>query len=215
VNPPSKSDYRRLIKPVIQGGPAVILKAEGFAGGALSFVRSVGAVKQEVEFGLFVRPAYARDSAHLVLNIHVVPESALAIYKEMLPTDPDPLESCRISAPIESIARERIGMWLFNDETSAASLEGNVLRALSNSVLPYLEDASSMDGLFVICRDGVQKAASFLGYSAGNRATLGAALAVSIGRNQEALDLVRVAYSENPSLRAQYGSVFSYLESLA
>ncbi|MFJ6621313.1 hypothetical protein ACIQOW_27540 [Kitasatospora sp. NPDC091335] len=213
MKPPSKSDYRRLIQPVIQGVPAAILKAEGFAGGSLSFVRSIGAVKQEVEFGLFVRPAHARDSAQLVLNTHVSPESVLAIYKEMLPADPEPLDSCRISAPLESIACERVGMWLFKDDASAAALEANVLRAISNSVLPYLRETASVDGLFAICRDGVQKAASFLGYSAGNRATLGAALAVSIGRTQEALDLVRLAYFGNPNLRAQYGSVFSYLES--
>ncbi|MFD8978675.1 hypothetical protein [Streptomyces sp. NPDC059564] len=169
-------------------------------------------MKQEVEFGLFVRPKHARDSAQLVLNTHISPASAIEIYQEMLPNDPNPLESCRISSPIESIARERVGMWLFKDEVSAASLEDSVLRAVSSSVLPYLEEASSTEALFAICRDGVEKAASFLGYSAGNRATLGAALAVSIGKPSEALDLARLAYSDNSNLRAQYGSVFSYLE---
>ncbi|MEU6071427.1 hypothetical protein ABZ864_45070 [Streptomyces sp. NPDC047082] len=214
MKPPSKSDYLRLIQPVIQGGPAAILKAEGFAGGSLSFVRSIGDVNQEVEFGLFVRPKHARDSAQLVLNTHISPTGVTEIYREMLPSDPEPLDSCRISAPLESIARERVSVWLFKDEVSAASLEDNVLRAVSNSVLPYLEGASSADGLFAMCRDGVQKAASVLGYSAGNRATLGAALAVSIGKVSEALDLVRLAYSENPNLRAQYDSVFSFLEGL-
>ncbi|MGW1765150.1 hypothetical protein ACWCQL_13875 [Streptomyces sp. NPDC002073] len=171
-------------------------------------------MKQEVEFGLFVRPKHARDSAQLVLNTHISPAGVIAIYKEMLPSDPDPVQSCRISAPLESIARERVGMWLFKDDASAAALEGNVLRAVSNSVIPYLADASSASGLFALCRDGVQKAASVLGYSAGNRATLGAALAVSIGKSSEALDLAHAAYSENPNLRAQYASVFSYLEGL-
>jgi hypothetical protein len=214
VKLPSKADYRHLIQPVIQGGPAAALQAEGFSGDSLSFVRSIGDVTQEVEFGLFVRPKHAKDSAQLVLNTHVSPAGVIEIYKEMLPSDPNPIESCRISAPLESIARDRVGMWLFRDEETAALVGGGVMQAVSNSVLPYLEDASSTGGLFAICRDGVQKAASILGHSAGSRATLGAALAVSIGRVSEALDLVSLAYSGNPNLRAQYDPVFSYLKDL-
>jgi hypothetical protein len=214
MTPPSKADYRRYIQPVIQADPAIILKSKCFAGRALSFVRSVNDMKQEVNFGLSVRPVHARDSAQLLLRTHVSPLGIVAIYKGMVPTDPNPLKSCQISAPIESIARERVGMWLFKDEASAASLEGNISRAISNSVLPYMEDASSAERLFVICRDGVKKAAAVLGYSAGNRAVLGAALAVSIGKIPEALDLVDLAYSENVNLRAEYGSVFSYLHGL-
>jgi hypothetical protein len=211
----SKSEYRRLIRPVIQGEPADSLRGVGFTGSSLSFSRSCDNIDQKVEFDILVRPPYAKDSAQLVLSTHILPTAAIGVYEEMVPGDDNPSDACRISAPLESISQKRVSMWFFKDETSAAMLESSIVRVVVDSVIPYMDTASSLGGVFEICREGVCKASSFLGYSAGSRAALGAAIAILIGDVPAAIDIAETAYSNSSTLRSQYGSVFSYLNDIS
>lgn len=170
---PSKADYLTLVKPIVHRSPMAELQAEGFSGRALMFSRLVGDVKQEVRFSLSVRPAYAKNDAHLQLTTSILPMGVLETYRAMMPEDPDPARSCRLVAPIESIARERVGRWLFRDQMSAAALESRIHRAVVTSVIPYLAKTTSPASLIALCQGG----ADALGNTADSTAVIGAALA--------------------------------------
>ncbi|WP_133794463.1 hypothetical protein [Actinokineospora alba] len=203
-----------MVKPVVQACPADSLKARDFSGSSMSFRRIVDDIEQKVNFGLFVHPKYARNSAHLILGVEVFAKGIVDTYKEMLPSDPNPKDSCRIFMPLESLSRERVSPWLFHDMATVKAMESKIVRTIEGSVIPFLDEAASTGGLLEICREGINKAASVLGYSAGNRAVIGAALAVSMGDVPGGLDLIRVSYSNSPSLRREYDTAFLFLERL-
>ncbi|MEV4313778.1 hypothetical protein [Actinocrispum sp. NPDC049592] len=213
---PAKADYQRFIEPVVRAEPLALLTAEGFSGRALTFTRTVDGIRQEVRFALQVRPTYAKDSAQLILRTHItVPEQVQAIYRDLVPQDPDPSASCTIAAPIESIARERVGMWLFKDPESAAGLEKPITRAISHSVVPYMRETATAAGLFAMIRDdqaAENPAAALLApdLPPGNRPALGVALALSIGDHPAATTLAEHAYGNAP-FRTQYDALFRYM----
>jgi hypothetical protein len=144
---------------------------------------------QQIEFTVFSRPAYARDQAHLSLDVCFHMPSGMDLARRifgpgLVGTTADTSLACRIA--LDSLREGPLSLWLFQSRAGLDDLAPQVERSLAAWVLPFL-DHSRSEAAFVAgpAREHAQ-------------ACVVAAAYVDLGRGSDAVDYLR-SRRDNPT----------------
>lgn len=210
MNKPAKREYRQWIEDVLERSPLRVMTEAGFRKRGMVFTRLAGGVKQVVRFELLVRPRYARDSAQLVILVDTCVPDADGIHAESLRDVPDALTPYFVRQDAETLRKPQRGLWLFADKPQAEALEKPLAEALTDDVIPYLEDRSSIASFAARCESEVLLHVHRHGPFVTDRPVYVAALLSVAGHEDRAREILDKAYPVGSRGRSIFEPVVNF-----
>lgn len=200
---PTQREYREMFSPGLDDLMAEVVEPEGFAGKSMSWRRREGGMHHEMKFVISRNSSLVRNGALMHVFVAVQPKSAAEEFERLVPG-----ETCQIRIPgdfIESAAGVRPTMWAFDSARAAVDLLPSIRRTMTDAVLPYLEARRTPEGLLACLIEAVAAAKPPPVYQPRNRdAAVGAAVALSLGRDEDARRILAQAYGQDEYLRRDY-----------